>query len=60
MKVNPIRIRAAELAKAIADACQTGHPSSTRVGIREGDWEIICLGLGILACTDDEELKAEH
>lgn len=59
--MNPIRIRAAELAKQIADACQKKPAGiGTRIDIQEGDWEIICLGLGILACSDDNEIKAQH
>lgn len=52
--MNPIRIRAAELALQIANACQKEPPGTgTRIDIQDGDWEIICMGLGLLACTDD-------
>lgn len=59
--MNPIRIRAAELAKAIADAMRADPPGTgTMIDIKEGDWEIICLGLGIVACSDDNELEARQ
>ena len=59
--MNPIRVRAAELAKQIADACQAEPPGTgTKIDIQDGDWEIICLALGLVACSDDDELEAKH
>lgn len=59
--MSPTQRRAAELAQAIADALQADPPGTgTKIDIEDGDWEIICLGLGLVVCCGDEELKAKH